>query len=325
MSKVSIIVPCYNVQDYVSFCLDTLINQDYKDIEILCINDGSTDNTPNILSHYEKFDARIKVIHQENGGLSSARNTGIEHAAGKYLCFVDSDDYVSLQFVERAIKTAEKYDADMVYFNYLTQNMNTRRVSASYIGLEDFEREDKLILKSELTDTDILKMGVISCNKLYKTEFIKSNDIRFIEGLRYEDNPWFAEVLGKAERFAFLEAPLYYYRLDRKGSLMNTVEAGYLDSVKALEIKDSILSRYGLYDRVKGIIMHMDISFMFLLYNKVKTQYKKDLYDMIKAYLQSIDFSKFSSYTNKYAKQYAFVKCILQTDYNDMMKGSPDA
>ena len=113
MELVSIIVPVYNCAQFLNRCMDSLVNQTLKDIEIICINDGSTDNSPEILQEYAAKDSRIKIINKENGGLSSARNRGLAAAQGEYLGFVDSDDWVDLDFFEKLYNAAKKYDTDI--------------------------------------------------------------------------------------------------------------------------------------------------------------------------------------------------------------------
>ena len=111
--KVSVIVPVYNVEQYLARCLDTVLAQTYENLEVICVNDGSTDNSLNILEHYARFDSRIKIVNKENGGLGSARNAGIKEAEGKYILFLDSDDYIASFAVEHLVKNAEKNNADI--------------------------------------------------------------------------------------------------------------------------------------------------------------------------------------------------------------------
>ena len=113
MEKVSIIVPVYNVEKYLECCLESLINQTLKDIEIICVNDGSTDNSGKILENYAAKDNRIKVIHQVNGGQAAARNNGLNAVNGKYINFIDSDDWVDLDFIEKLYDAAERNSADI--------------------------------------------------------------------------------------------------------------------------------------------------------------------------------------------------------------------
>ena len=114
MNKVSIIVPVYNIEKYLAKCLDSLINQTLEDIEIICVNDGSTDNSAEILNEYAQKDCRIKIINQDNAGLSAARNTGINAANGEYIGYVDSDDWIDLNFYEKLYNAAKDTDADIV-------------------------------------------------------------------------------------------------------------------------------------------------------------------------------------------------------------------
>ena len=111
--KVSVIVPVYNVEKYLRQCLDSIINQTLKEIEILCINDGSTDSSPEILKEYEEKDSRIKIINKKNAGLSAARNQGLELAKGEYVSFIDSDDWINETFCEALYTAAKKYDSDI--------------------------------------------------------------------------------------------------------------------------------------------------------------------------------------------------------------------
>lgn len=118
MAEVSIIVPVYNVESYLAKCLDSCINQNFTDMEIVCVNDGSNDSSVEILQAYSKFDSRIKIINKKNGGLSSARNAGIAEACGKYIMFVDSDDWISSDAVGKLYKNAEDNNSDVVIFDY---------------------------------------------------------------------------------------------------------------------------------------------------------------------------------------------------------------
>ena len=114
--KVSVILPVYNVEKYIRQCLDSIVNQTLKDIQIICVDDGSTDSSPEIIEEYARKDSRVIAIHQENGGAGAARNNGLRHAAGKYLSFLDSDDFFELNMLEEAYNCAEQYGADFVVF-----------------------------------------------------------------------------------------------------------------------------------------------------------------------------------------------------------------
>lgn len=322
MTKVSFIIPCYNLENYLSFCLDSVINQDYKNIEIICINDGSTDNTELILKKYQNFDSRIKVINQKNQGQAAARNIGLKYVSGEYFQFLDGDDYISPILASKTLEIAKKFDTDIVLFNYLLFNMKTKNFSVFSRTLVDPQNADKLLFKSELSDLDILNSGTTTCYRLYKTDFIKSNNIKFIEGMCYEDAPFSIEAFCKAERVAFSNLPLYIYRINRPDSIMTSgADKNYLDSIRSLNIRDDILKDFGLYDRYKGIYLHLDLSFLFLIYNRLSKHLKKEFYSLLKDYFLKIDFEKYKLYQINYSEQYYQVKQILTYEFDDYTKG----
>ncbi len=322
MTKVSFIIPCYNIENYISFCLDSVINQDYKNIEIICVNDGSTDKTEQILRSYQKFDNRIKVINQENKGQAAARNLGLEHVSGDYLHFLDGDDYVSPLLASKTLELALKFDTDIVFFNYLLYNMKTKIFSAFSSTITDSGKENKLLHRYELSNNDILNAGTTTCYRLYNTDFIKNNNIKFIEGMNYEDAPFSIEALCRADKTAFSNLPLYIYRINRPDSIMTSgADTKYLDAVKSLNIRDSILKDFCVYERYKGIYLHLDISFLFLLYNRIGHHLKKEFYEILKNYFSTINFDEYKLYQNNYAEQYYQVKCVMLSEFEDFCKG----
>ena len=137
MALISVIVPAYNVEDYLGECLDSIINQTFTDIEIICVNDGSVDSTLDIFNDYASRDERINVISQENKGLSGARNTGLKHAKGKYIYFMDSDDYLEVNALERMYSAAEEKSADIVFFKLINFDDGTgEKYQTRYYDME---------------------------------------------------------------------------------------------------------------------------------------------------------------------------------------------
>ena len=206
---ISVIVPVYNVEKYLSKCLDSLLNQTYTDVEFILIDDGSTDSSGKIADSYKDIDPRFKVFHTENRGLSAARNYGIEHSKGEWLMFVDSDDWVSPSFCETPMRAAHEYNADLVVFWF-------HRVKNGKIPKEDTSKFPSGIIPFEKA----INVGsVVAWNKLYKKKLF--NDIRFPEGQVYEDIATTHKVLRQAIRIAFIPFRLYYY-VFRKNSISNT-------------------------------------------------------------------------------------------------------
>lgn len=218
MPEISIIVPVYNVEKYLKNCIDSILNQTFKDFELILVNDGSTDKSLDICKYYESIDSRIRIINKQNGGLSSARNAGLDVFIGKYVGFIDSDDYIHPQMYE-------------ILYNQMTKNN-------ADIGICDFEKvydfnkeflDNKFILNNEIESMNnedaLLKLlgekavkYIIMCNKLYKKEIFQNE--RFKEGIIHEDEHIIHRLLYKAKNIIYIEKKLYFY-LQREGSIMN--------------------------------------------------------------------------------------------------------
>lgn len=212
---VTTIIPVYNVEDYLEQCIDSVINQTYKNIEIILIDDGSTDNSGIICDKYGQRDQRIRVIHKENGGLSSARNTGLDIMEGKYVYFLDSDDYLALDLIEVYVELIKKYNADIVqgtfYEFYGNVNKEPER-NNPYV--DKFTTEEAL--RSMLLDR---KLVHAAAGSLYKS--VLYNDIRFPLGLLYEDLATTYYVVAKSQKIIRCDDSRYFYRM-RLGSIMNS-------------------------------------------------------------------------------------------------------
>ncbi len=202
---VSIIVPVYNIENYVRRCLDSLLRQKYKNIEIVVVDDGSTDASGEICDNYAKDDARIKVWHKKNGGLSSARNYGIRKARGDYVCLVDGDDYVKEDFVWLMAERMKEKNADIVVCGY---NKNVPMVKM----ISGREATVKLLIEQE-------NMEVIAWNKMYRRYLF--DKIEYPEGENYEDSLTTYKLLAEARGVVYVPESLYVY-VERGGSITNT-------------------------------------------------------------------------------------------------------
>lgn len=220
MVKLSIIVPVYNVKAYLKQCLDSLIHQSLEDFEIIIVNDGSTDGSIEILNEYD--DNRLKVIHQENAGLSAARNTGLKYAQGEYVCFVDSDDFISSPNAYKEMyDLAKKNDCDIVYGNatlYYNEDHQEK--------LNDFLKISPQNLSSEEFLMHCLQQKIIFVPVwlyFYRRSFINKNNFRFKPGMYHEDEEFTPRVVLKANKVVTYDKHFYMYR-QREGSIMNTKE-----------------------------------------------------------------------------------------------------
>ena len=206
MAKISVIVPIYNVEEYVLGCLKSVAKQTFDDFECICVDDGSTDNSGKIADDFALSDKRFSVIHQKNGGLSDARNTGMKNATGDWIFFLDSDDYLHPQTLEILLDTALKNAVNVVNcgsqntsdkYKEILEQVNITNCKISII---------KNPLESFLTKRAI-KTG--ACFRLYKKSLIEK--IPFIKGIHFEDIPFTTQLMNEIEKMAFVDAPLYYY------------------------------------------------------------------------------------------------------------------
>ena len=209
---VSIIVPVYNIEHCISECLISISKQSYKNFEVLVIDDGSTDMSGKICDEFSSIDARFKIIHQKNGGLSNARNTGINKAQGEFLCFVDGDDCIQKDFVQKMYKTALHNGGEIVVCGYKEKEINKEKlVLPKPEILTGKEATIRLLLRQE-------NIEIIAWNKLYRSELFKKSKIRFPEGFKYEDNLTTYKVLSLAKKVIYIPEALYIYNR-REGSI----------------------------------------------------------------------------------------------------------
>ena len=206
MPKISVIVPVYNVEKYLARCLDSIINQTLADIEIICINDGSTDNSLEILNDYAKKDSRIKIIDQTNAGLSCARNAGMQIAQGEYIGFVDSDDWIDLDFYEKLYTAAKKYDADIACGSIKAwRKCNRKNIMLKY---KEEELASDIYRKFYLCD---IPETCNVWNRIYRTSKLRENHIEFEPGVLYEDVCFTTEVLIETDTLVTVPGTYYNY------------------------------------------------------------------------------------------------------------------
>ncbi len=227
---ISIIVPVYNVEAYLKECLNSLLNQDFNgEYEIVCVNDGSTDNSLNIIKEYQKTNDKIVLVDQKNKGLSGARNTGFKNAKGKYIMFLDSDDYLkNKKVLSKLYIEVEKYALDFVIadfeYDYEDKIKNYRIQRTDKI-------KDKVMNGREFYDLGIKTKSIMSVvwNKLYRRDFLEKNNLYFYEGIIYEDMEFTPRAYYLANRVKYVDEVAVTYR-QREGSIMSSVNVKKLDN-----------------------------------------------------------------------------------------------
>ena len=231
---ISVIVPCYNVEAYLKECVDSLLAQTYRNIEIILVDDGATDNTGGIARDYAGRNSNVLYIHRANGGLSAARNTGIDNSKGQYLAFVDSDDYVEPDYIEKLYKSIRENGSDIAVCGYKKEEMETDSVTfdeSSVISPYAAMR----ILSDIFPKENVLL--VIAWNKLYRRELFENT--RFPEGKIHEDEHTAHRVLGQADSISVITDCLYHYRI-REGSITAGRKA---QNLKHLDLLDAYKDR----------------------------------------------------------------------------------
>lgn len=272
MPEISVIVPVYNVEEKIKRCLESLKRQRFYDFEVVLIDDGSTDKSGEICEKYAGIDDRFIVIHQKNQGVSVARNTGISIANGKYITFVDSDDYVSSDFLHNLYAAISSNNADIAMCNYYMLSLNKGNISMKHGYSEGIVLEqDKIesVFLKHIKENDCT-VGYFSLwNKIYRSNIIKENHISLDTGMSFgEDMLFVMQCLKFCDKIAFTEKPLYYYEMTENGlfsryrkSFLSDIMKCYRVLVSQLKIKETeellplSLKYYGYIMRyIKGII-----------------------------------------------------------------------
>lgn len=229
MPKISVIVPVYNVEPYIYRCVDSILNQTFTDFELILVDDGSPDNCGKICDEYAEKDPRIHVIHQENGGLSAARNAGIDWAMNnsdsKWITFIDSDDWVHPQMLSMLFNIAEKEDLLLVLCQYQQQQHQTQ-----YILYDNVKYSIKL---PELAYIENYSISMIACSKLYNKSILKKH--RFLVGKLHEDAFFTYKVLFECSKVAIIDFPLYFYMINNNGITHSPWKPKRLDEIEAHE------------------------------------------------------------------------------------------
>ena len=210
---VSVIVPIYNVEKYLNKCVDSIVNQTYKNLEIVLVDDGSTDDSGKICDEYAGKDSRIKVVHKENGGLSDARNNGIDISNGRYLAFIDSDDWIEPNMIEKMYSNAIENNADISVCQYEIVHSREAVINNNHGRIFVYEGTDIVLAMYKYA-----MFASHACNKIYGKELF--NGIRYPVGKLYEDQYTTYKLLWKAKRLVCTEEKYYYYYM-RNGSIVN--------------------------------------------------------------------------------------------------------
>ena len=216
MPKISVIVPVYNAEKYLPRCLDSIINQTFKDIEIIVVNDESTDNSLSVCKEYEQKDSRIKLIDKKNGGLAAARNTGLKNSTGEFISFIDDDDWVEVDFLEKLHSAIVEYDCDISFCEVVRKNDKKHKIRLHLKSVEVAENTDEKLKLARYNS----HRGV--WNKLYRRTLF-DNGLDFLEGKDYEDGLFTLRALNECKKIVSVPDTCYYYFINP-----TSIEVGFI-------------------------------------------------------------------------------------------------
>ncbi|WP_458402849.1 glycosyltransferase [Methanobrevibacter sp.] len=319
MPKVSVIMPVYNGEDYLKESIDCILNQTLDDLELICVDDGSVDNSLAVLNEFAENDSRIQVFHQENKGGGAARNFAITKATGKYLYCMDADDSIKLTALDELYNLAEEKNLDMIIF----QAINYVEDTGEYYHIESYDMNefadyigDKVFGYKDLGDW-MFKINVTPWSKFYNLDFVKRSGAQFAEGLIFHDNQFFWEVLFNANRMYFLRKFLY---IRRRHSASSTA-AGDQRFVSTITVNNMIIGlfmKYGLWEKYRKKLYNRKIQLTHMRYRMVHDEHKEFFYNELKKDFEKMigheRYDEFIKYTHPINKK-RFFNVIESKDF----------
>lgn len=291
-NKISIIIPAYNVEQYIKQCIESINSQTYRDFEVIIVNDGSTDNTLNVIQKCKEKYNWIEIIDINNHGQGYARNMALEKAKGEYIFFFDADDFIDPLTLEKAIQRIEEDNSDLVVFDWKYYYQDTREYK--YVNKDIFV--EKNILEGKEC-TELLKIKhYFTVNKLYRKSFLLNNNIKYAEGHIYEDNPFWVNISISAKKVSLIHSPLYIVRLNETSSTKSNygTKEHYTSFIKAVDESFNILKEKNV-DREVYYYLYKYFIKKFNLYHRkrVPREYKKIfMFEFIELMSRTIKLTK---------------------------------
>lgn len=285
MAKVSIIIPTYNVEMYLVECMESIIHQTLKDIEIICINDGSTDGSLEILKSYAQKDDRIVLVDKENGGYGIAMNIGLEKATGEYIGIVEPDDFVKLDMYESLYQIAKDNDLDFVkadFYRFKRTDEDDMNMVYNHLS-KNPEDYNKVFNPSE--DTEAIRYIMNTWSGIYKKEFIEKHHIRHNEtpGASFQDNGFWFQTFIFATRAMIVDKPYYMNRRDNPNSSVHNREKVYCMNIEYDHIRDILMEHPELWERFKGMYWYKKYNNYIGTIRRIGMEYRREFVERFSA------------------------------------------
>lgn len=293
MAKVSVIIPVYNVEKYLERCLDSLLNQKFKDYELIIVNDGSPDNSQDIIDRYvKKYPKKIRAFKKENGGISTARNLGLKNTKSKYVTFVDSDDYVHENYLKSMYDKISSDDYDFVVCDLVLAYPDGK-----------LERKSSLFEKDLTTPKEIKEkmhdFYPIVANKMYKTELITEDNL-FHEGVLYEDVEFMYRLFSKVKKIGVVDEGLYYY-YQNSTSIMHTFNKRLYNYVDNWNYIFDYYKEKDIFTQYKDVLEYSFVRYTYATFLKRATNFDYDDYlDALNYAITEVKKKTSKRYLNKY-------------------------
>ncbi|MDR1479553.1 MAG: glycosyltransferase [Planctomycetaceae bacterium] len=308
--KITFIVPVYNVEKYLHECLDSVVMQTLKDIQIICINDGSTDGSTDILNNYAEKDQRITIITLPNSGLSVARNTAYSHVKGEYILFVDSDDFIDLSMAEKLYSHARLTDADIVLFGMFYCNSDT----TPYKKIVPNFAQHEIITTTDQRSKLILESCGSVCDKFYRSDFLLQNNIKCPEKLLGEDQALTFLSLAASDKIAIFPEPFYYYRM-----VSNSLSHTYFRNKRQTDpiyvyafLREELIKR-GLFDEFSEVFSIRKLCVFYRVFRRAIYLTEKERMNLVRSHIDNNDVEHFSKNLHKFKNnEKRILSCIIE-------------
>lgn len=312
MSKFSIIIPVYNVKEYLEECLESIVNQSFKGFEVICVNDGSTDNSLEILQKYAKKDKRFKVLNQKNQGQGVARNNALNIANGEYILFVDPDDFIELNMLEVLNERLDVQNIDVAFFDYQIFGENTKTKIVRFMDEMknnfNLNIDDNFIFNwQELVKNNFSSISMMVWNKVYSNKFIQDNNIRFAPNKHAEDHIFSISATLLANKISYIKKTLYYYR-KRSDSSVNKVSEENFCVFENIKILENFLKQNGLFEKYENNYRSYVVNILAWHYPQIP---KKLLSTYIRKTKQLLSNKEFSTFKKKIKGNFSLLEKLF--------------
>ena len=323
MPKISIVVPIYKVERYLNECVDSIINQTLKDIEIILVDDGSPDKCPQICDEYAAKDSRIKVIHKENGGYGTACNRGIAEATGDYIGLVESDDWIEPTMYEKLYNQIVKFDADVCvgsFYEYKSKSIFPNGTHDKTY-METIENIDDTKLFSIIDFPFLYTVHPSVWSKLYKSSFIKTLKFDETPKTSFQDGPFITEVYCKTDKIIGLKDFIYHYRVDNEAASSTSArkDKKLIQILDSWQIAKSILIKYNMFEQLKEEFFFQASKSGLRFYRSINKKYKKEFFKKWQEFAKEIKDDKTFTYRYFDPKRKHILASILNNDFKSSL------